>query len=172
MDNYRKPFRTDWSGKGQWAAVATALNGFGKFLNGMRGENGVEVSLKHDGPIISADLSGSGDAYSFQLTSLVDGVATFALGHVMHGTRSIKVGGGTITVSGGTEADPVYVAVEYTPGGDDGSAQFVGPLSAYPSHTPTVLYRVLASFYMVDGVPTLLRVHHKGDIDFTAVLPP
>lgn len=128
------------------------------------GPLGVAWRSGGSGSVVAEDLR------PFGLVSINAGTATFRSGRVLHGSRIVIPEVLSLAVAGGTQANPVFVAVKYDPSGT-GSASLV-LLSEYPTHTASYFYRVLVSIYQSGGTSGVLETHHVGDIDFTQFLAP
>lgn len=134
---------------------------------------GIEETFFPKGSSVEQQAAASaGDFSQFALgIASIDGpgrTVTFNAGHLQHMDRTITIYGKTVTITGGSSANPVYAYVRYSYGA--GAAIDTYTLSAYPQSDNDAMRIPLASFYITGGGAALKHVHHAGDIFVNAAM--
>ena len=93
-----------------------------------------------------------------------DSQVDVSTGYVNTFSESVAVAAQSVTVSGGTAANPHYIYVRFPP--DQPSQAEIGttPLASYPTSNASYIYVTLYAVSRVSGIINIEKIHHLGDI--------
>lgn len=130
---------------------AAQLNATTKAVLGATGVNGTRVSFQAGKMVIDAGTGGNTRPVAFGVTSVNQTTGKIAIrgGYIIHGQTKVVVGGTEVSVAGGTETSPTFVALRYTYGGN--GEILTSTVGDFPLPTATTWEMPILTAYRREG---------------------